>query len=186
MGVTRQSATAREIKVRLRKLTARAPQRLRLWFAGLHEPSGYRIQTSVHQPTLLALLLGRHDDIRYLKRWRLTRQRKHLVHGDPGSDRCIAQAGFVTRCLHPLRSEFSHVSKHCSKSLFSFGYALSFALSDGADSLYSSVNSKRSIMPFAARAFALVKSGFSTRVATTSGRSISAKRTENCRVAELL
>jgi len=104
MGITRRSATAREIKVRLRKLTARVPQRLRLWFAGLHEPSGYRIQTSVHQPTLLALLLGRHDDVRYLKRWRLTRQRKHLVHGDPGSDRCIAQAGFANRCLHPVRS----------------------------------------------------------------------------------
>jgi hypothetical protein len=34
MGITRRSATAREIKVRLRKLTARVPQRLRLWYVG--------------------------------------------------------------------------------------------------------------------------------------------------------
>jgi hypothetical protein len=30
----------------------------------------------------------------------LTRQRKHLVHSDPGSDRCIAQAGLANRFLH--------------------------------------------------------------------------------------
>jgi hypothetical protein len=35
--------TAREIKVRLRKLTARVPQRLRPWFAGLLEPSRNRV-----------------------------------------------------------------------------------------------------------------------------------------------
>src|SRR5439155_15222021 len=40
------------------------------------------------------------DDVRYLQRWRLTRQRKNLVHGDPGPDRCVAQAGFANRFLH--------------------------------------------------------------------------------------
>jgi hypothetical protein len=43
LGITRRSPTAREIKVGLRKLTARVPQRLRLWFAGLHEPSRDRV-----------------------------------------------------------------------------------------------------------------------------------------------
>jgi hypothetical protein len=33
--------------------------------------------------------------------------------------------------------------------------------------------------------FVPARSGFSTREATSSGRSISAKRTENCRAAEL-
>ena len=61
----------------------------------------------------------------------MTRQRKHLVHRDPGSDRRIAQAGFADRRLHPARSEFSHVSQDRCESLFSFGYVLSFTVSDG-------------------------------------------------------
>ena len=74
-------------------------------------------------------------NVRYLHRWRLTRQRKHLVHSDPGSDRCIAQAGFANRFLHAARSEFSHVSQHRGETLFSLGYVLSFTCSDGADSM---------------------------------------------------
>jgi hypothetical protein len=84
MGITRRLATAREIKVRLRKLTARVPQWLRLWFAGLHEPSGYRIQPCVRSPTFLAFLFAWHNDVRDLQGRHLPRQREHLVHSDPG------------------------------------------------------------------------------------------------------
>jgi predicted amidohydrolase len=34
------------------------PQRLRLWFAGLREASGYRIQPGVYRPALGAFLVG--------------------------------------------------------------------------------------------------------------------------------
>jgi hypothetical protein len=127
MGITRRSATAREIKVRLRKLTARVPQRLRLWFAGLHEPSRYRIQPGVYCPALGALFFARHHDIRYLKRWRLTRQRKHFVHSDPGSDRCIAQARFANRFLHATGAQLRNVREDPDDALFSGAYLRGFA-----------------------------------------------------------
>ena len=38
------------------KITARVPQRLRLWFAGLHEPPRYCVQLIVHRPALCSLL----------------------------------------------------------------------------------------------------------------------------------
>jgi hypothetical protein len=81
----------------------------------------------LYRPTLFALSLQRHDDVRYLERRRLTRQRKHFIHRDSGPDRRIAQAGLANSFLHALCSEFSHVSEHRSESLFSLGYALSFA-----------------------------------------------------------
>jgi len=52
--------------------------------------------------TALALLLSsRQYDVRYLQHWRLSRQRKHLADSDPGSDRCVPQAGLANRFLHP-------------------------------------------------------------------------------------
>ena len=60
-----------------------------------HKPSRDNVQLIVHRPALGAFLFAWHHDVRYLQRWRLTRQRKHLVHGDSGSDRCIAQARFA-------------------------------------------------------------------------------------------
>ena len=78
-------------------------------------------------------LFGRwHVDDRDVRVRHFTTQREHLVHSDPGSDRCIPQARLPYRFLHPGGSDFSDVSKHCSESLFSLGYSLSFTVSDGA------------------------------------------------------
>jgi hypothetical protein len=76
-----------------------------------------------------------HHNVRYLQRWRLTRQRKHLVHSDPGSDRCITQAGLANRFLHATGSKFSDVSQHRGETLFSLGYCDGFSRSDRADGM---------------------------------------------------
>jgi len=46
-----------------------------------------------------------------------------------------AHAGLANGFLHALGSAFSGISQHCSESLFSFGYVLSFTVSDGTDSM---------------------------------------------------
>jgi hypothetical protein len=49
---------------------------------GVRQPARYRVQFSVYCPTLGAFLFAWHHNVRYLQRWRLTGQRKHLVHSD--------------------------------------------------------------------------------------------------------
>src|SRR5262249_38471151 len=61
----------------------------------------------VYRLTLRTFLFSGHNDVGYLHRGQLTRQRKHLVHSYSGSDRCIAQAGLTDSFLHALHSEFS-------------------------------------------------------------------------------
>src|SRR5262245_3235635 len=78
-----------------------------------------------------------------LQRWRLTRQRKHLVHSDPGSDCCIAQAGFADGFLHALRTQFSYASQFCCESVFSFCYAFCFAFSNAHDCVIAHTVSAR-------------------------------------------
>jgi hypothetical protein len=56
----------------------------------------------------------------------------HLIHRDAGSDGCIAQARLANRFFHASGTQLRNVSQQCSESLFSFGYVLSFTVSDGA------------------------------------------------------
>jgi hypothetical protein len=63
---------------------------------------------------------------------RLTRQRKHLVRGDPGNDRSIAATSLANRFLHAAGPKFSDVSQHRGETLFPLGYVLSFTPPDGA------------------------------------------------------
>ena len=82
------------------------------YFAGwLGQPARYRVQLIVHCARLSAPSASVGITMfRYLQRRRLARQRKHLVHGDPGSDRCIAQAGL------PIVSSM-RVAPHSATSL---------------------------------------------------------------------
>jgi hypothetical protein len=89
--------------------------------------SGDGVQFSVHLAPFFAFSFGWHDDIRYLQCWRLTTQPKHLVHGDPGSDRSIAQIGFADRILHATGAKFSDVGQHRGETLFSLGYRYSLS-----------------------------------------------------------
>src|SRR5215471_19310791 len=50
--------------------------------------------------------------------FRLTRQRKHLVHGNLGSDCCIAQARLANRLLHPAGAQLSNVAEDPDDALF--------------------------------------------------------------------
>jgi len=59
--------------------------------------------------------------------FRLTRQRKHLVHGNLGSDCCIAQARLANRLLHPAGAQLSNVAEDPDDALFSCAYFRSFA-----------------------------------------------------------
>ena len=83
-------------------------------------------------PALGAFLFAWHDDVRYLQRRRLPRQREQLVHGNAGSDRCITQACLTNRFLHATGSKFSDVSQHRGESLFSLGYCDGLSRSDCA------------------------------------------------------
>jgi len=98
----------------------------RLWGTGCAEALGDLIQLSVKGTHLRSFLRCWHHN-RDLHRRQLSSQRKHLVHRDTGSDRCIAQLGLPDRFLHA----FSHISQQRNKGLFSFGYILSFTMSDG-------------------------------------------------------
>jgi hypothetical protein len=91
----------------------------------------------MHRPALLELGLAQHPNVRHLQRWRLslTRQRKHLVHGDPGSDRCITQAGLANRSNHPLAPERGRVSQDGCQLFFWLGYLDSLACPDCAHSV---------------------------------------------------
>jgi hypothetical protein len=64
------------------------------------------------------ILFARHYDVRYLQSWRLTRQRQHLVHSDPGSDRCIAQAGLANRLLHALAPSSATLASIAARLFF--------------------------------------------------------------------
>jgi hypothetical protein len=57
----------------------------------------------------------------------LTRQREHLVHRDPGSDRCITQAGFANRFLHATGAQLGNVTQDPDDALFSCAYLRRFA-----------------------------------------------------------
>jgi hypothetical protein len=59
------------------------------------QSAGDLVQLRVYLPALRAFFLGWHDQVGDLHRRHLTGQRKHLVHSDAGSDRCIAQARFA-------------------------------------------------------------------------------------------
>ncbi len=93
------------------------------------------VQFIVHRTALFPLGVARHYHVRYLERWHLTRQRKHLVRSDPGYNCSIATTNLANRFLHAACSEFSNVSQDCGKTLFTLGYVLSFTRSDGADSV---------------------------------------------------
>src|SRR5215475_13422771 len=80
--------------------------------------------------TLSAFLWRWERYVDNLQRRSLTDQREHLVHSDPGSNRCIAQTGRTNSFLHTLRTQFSYASQLYSESLFSFCYAFCFALSN--------------------------------------------------------
>jgi hypothetical protein len=99
---------------------------MRLLRLRLHKPPRDRIQTRVYRPTFLAFSLRRHDDVRYLQRWRLTRQRKHLIHSDPGPDCCITQSGLANLFLHATGAQLSDVGEDRDDSLFSCAYLRGF------------------------------------------------------------
>jgi hypothetical protein len=88
---------------------------------------------------LSAFLFAWHDDVGYLHRWRLTRQRKHLVHSDPGSDRCITQAGFANRFLHASGAQLRNIAQDPDDAFFSDAYIRRFATLDSSDSLSGDV-----------------------------------------------
>src|SRR4030095_2054521 len=92
----------------------------------------YSIQ-SVVPSSAFCFLFGCWQNHLHGNRWRLTGQRKHLVNSDPGPDGGIAQFGLANCFLHTLGSEFSHISQHRCKGLFSFCYAFCFAFSDAHD-----------------------------------------------------
>ena len=91
------------------------------------------VQLIVERTALCAFLFVWQHDVGYLQRWRLTRQRKHLVHGDPGSDRSIAQAGFANRFFHAFSAYGCHIREDGDQMFFSFCYALCLAFSDAHD-----------------------------------------------------
>jgi hypothetical protein len=104
-----------------------------------HEPARDRIELFVHLPALFALSLGWHHNVRYLQRWCLTRQCKHLVHSDPGSDRCITQPSFADRFLHSAGAQLGNVREDPDDTLFSCAYLRGFATFDGAYGFSSDV-----------------------------------------------
>ena len=81
------------------------------------EPTGYLIQLVMERATLGALLVSRQNNVGYLHRWRLTRQRKHLVHRDPGS---IAASRKLALPIvsSMLRSEFSTLASIAARLFF--------------------------------------------------------------------
>src|SRR4029453_2758462 len=93
----------------------------------LPEPARDRIQLCVYCPPLCAFLFAWHHDVRKLERWRLTRQREHLVHSDPGSHPCITQAGLANLFLHPTGAQLSDVREDAHDALFSCAYLRGFA-----------------------------------------------------------
>ena len=91
------------------------------------------VQLIVQRSTFRAFLVRQHD-IGNLHCGRLTRQGKHLVHGDPSSDRCITQARLANRFLpalreaipgagliHPARLELREVPRCVSKAGINLG-----------------------------------------------------------------
>ena len=62
---------------------------------GIPELARYLVQPVVYRLALGAFLFAWQHDVRYLQGWHLTGQREHLVHSDPGRDRCITQAGLA-------------------------------------------------------------------------------------------
>ena len=58
------------------------------------------IQLVMERSALGALLFRRHDDVGYLHRRRLARQREQFVHGDPGSDYRVAYRCFADFALY--------------------------------------------------------------------------------------
>jgi hypothetical protein len=116
----RDAATSR------RKLMSKC-QTAKLSLAKTRQARRDSVQASIRRSTFLALLFTRHDNIGYLPRRRLARQRKHLVHSDPGSDRCITQAGLANLFLHATGAQFRNVGEDRDDSLFSCAYLRGFA-----------------------------------------------------------
>ena len=71
------------------------------------KPGGYFVQFVVQRTALGALLLGRQHYVGYLHRWRLTRQRQQLIHGNTGSDDGVTTPmlcrSYAQRLLHQSR-----------------------------------------------------------------------------------
>src|SRR5262245_27507270 len=80
--------------------------------------------------TLSAFLWRWERYVDNLQRCRLTDQREHLVHSDPGSDCCIAQAGLANRFLHSAGAQFCNITQDPDYALFSVAYLCSLALFD--------------------------------------------------------
>jgi hypothetical protein len=93
----------------------------------LPEPGGDSVQFVVNSFPLAFLLGSRQDDVRDLQGRHLTRQCEHLVHSDPGSDRCIAQARFSNRFFHATRAQLRNVTQDPDDALFSLAYLCGFA-----------------------------------------------------------
>jgi hypothetical protein len=93
----------------------------------------------VKSAPLSAFLFAWQDDVRYLQRWRLTCQREQLVHGNPGPDRCITQAGFANRFLHATRAQLRNIAQDPDDAFFSDAYIRGFATFDSSDGLSGDV-----------------------------------------------
>ena len=104
----------------------------RLWGTGCAEALGDLIQLSVKGTHLRLFLSGRHD-YGDLHRRQLSNQRERLVHGDTGSDRCIAQAGCPNRFLHATSAQLRNVTQDPDDALFSLAYLHGFASFDSSD-----------------------------------------------------
>src|SRR5205823_9020471 len=94
-------------------------------------------QFSVDRPALCQFLLGWQWDVDNLQRRRLTGQRKHFVHSNPGSDRCIAKAGLADGFLHTSGAQLGNVTQDPDDALFSCAYLCSFTLFDRPNRLSS-------------------------------------------------
>jgi hypothetical protein len=110
----------------------RARVYLLAWSLCARESAGDCVQPGIYRSTLGAFLFAWHHNVRYLHRWRLTRQRKHLVHSDPGPDRGIAQARFANLLGHSFTAKRGYVSQDGDQLLFSLGYLDSLACPDCA------------------------------------------------------
>jgi hypothetical protein len=105
----------------------------------LPESARDSVQLIVKCTTLCALLFAWQHDVGYLHRWRLARQRKHLVNGNTGSDRCIAQPSFADRFLHATRAQLRNIAQDPDDAFFSDAYIRGFATFDSSDSLSGDV-----------------------------------------------
>jgi hypothetical protein len=107
-----------------------------LW---LHKPLGNCVKRVVTPTPLCAFLIGRQRDVCDVDARHLTRQGEHLVHRNPGSNRCIAQAGLADCFLHAAGAQLRNITQDYDDGLFSCAYLRGFATLDGPNGLSGDV-----------------------------------------------